>query len=59
MENDFISTKKLCEILGVTRETIHYWRKRGMPYHQYGTRTFRYKMEEIEAWQEKIKKEKQ
>jgi len=52
---EYISTAQLAELIGVTKQAIHYWRKTGMPYHKFGTKTFRYKLSEIRDWQEKAK----
>lgn len=46
----WMSTKQVCEYLGISRDTVTKWIKdKGMPAHQIG-RTWRFDREEIDAW---------
>lgn len=49
MEEEFITTKELCEWLKISKSTASNWRKQGMPY--YGKdRSLRYKKSEVNRW---------
>ena len=49
-----LTTMQLAEKLGVVRATIHLWRRdHGMPYRQYGGKTFRYDLDEVKEWADK------
>ena len=44
-----ISTKELCELVGVTRTTINNWRKEGMPFKKFG-KLVRFDKGEVMKW---------
>lgn len=44
-----LTTNELCKILQVRRETIHRWRKAGLPYKK-PVGAIRYDVEEVKAW---------
>jgi len=46
---NYYTTKELCKILKVTRQTINEWRKLGMPFVKFG-KLVRFNYEEVEKW---------
>lgn len=49
MEEQFITTKELCDWLKISNATAMRWRNQGMPYIGKG-RSLRYLKSEIEKW---------
>ena len=52
MEEKFLTTNELCELLKVSRRTIERWRKADMPYIKIGSNV-RFKQREVLEWIEK------
>jgi excisionase family DNA binding protein len=47
--NEYLTTKDLTEKLKVTRETIHQWRKQGLPFFKVGG-SIRFDPEKVNEW---------
>jgi excisionase family DNA binding protein len=51
----YLTTKDVCEILKVSRETLYNWRKDGLPFTRVMT-TIRYNLDEVRRWIEEQNK---
>lgn len=49
IDNTYITTKELCELLKITPNTANTWRRKGLPYILIGN-TVRYEKEEVQKW---------
>lgn len=59
MRDDLMLTMKEVQALfKVTRQTVHNWKKRGLPYVRVTPRTIRYPRHELMAWAHRNGKEK-
>lgn len=47
-----IGVKKLAEELGISRETLYRYMKKGLPYHTISTKKRAFIIEEVKAWLE-------
>lgn len=52
MNNDYLTQQQAAAVCGVPNSTFRYWRLkgRGPRYYQFGSHTFRWKREDIDAW---------
>tara|TARA_R100000963_G_C4566392_1_gene53074 strand:+ start:45 stop:251 length:207 start_codon:yes stop_codon:yes gene_type:complete len=47
-EEPFITAKELSEKIGVTKMSLHNWKKEGrIPYYKFGRRAIRFKLSEV------------
>lgn len=47
----YLSTKQLCELYGVSKQAVEQWRKnKGLPYEKLSYKTIRYDINEVKKW---------
>lgn len=47
--SDYITTKELCDLLKVSRQTLTNWRKEGLPHEKFG-KLVRFNKEKVYKW---------
>lgn len=48
-----LTTKDLCDLYRISKTSVLFWRREGMPYKRIGPRIIRYNLEEVEEWLKK------
>lgn len=50
-----LTVKEVCEIYGITRNTVYLWRNEGMPCKNFNNRSVFFNKEEVDKWVKKNK----
>jgi predicted site-specific integrase-resolvase len=49
-DNEILTKREMCEVLGISIATINRWMKKGMPYVQYSNQRNGYSVPEVNSW---------
>ena len=49
-ENDILTKREICEVIGISIATIHRWQRKGLPYTQFSNYRNGYNLLEVQHW---------